>query len=82
MAVARSADIVVHGRADGDPAAPTSCLAGERDQATPPAVVPHLAERIPGARCSTAAVGPLPCVERPEAGARRITSFIEETGLG
>lgn len=57
---------------------PTLCLCGSEDQTTPPAVVRHLASRIPGA--STGEIpgaGHLPPVERPREFADHLTRFWE-----
>ena len=64
-------------------AVPTLCLVGASDGATPPALVQALAALIRDARFEEIAdAGHLPCVERPEAVARTMLNFLEETGLG
>ena len=61
--------------------APTLCLAGTADAATPPALVRELADRIPGARyAEIAGVGHLPSVEAPEAVAGYVLAM--RRGLG
>lgn len=59
--------------------APTTCVVGKEDGATPPDVVRATARRIPGARFHVIdAVGHLPCVEAPEALAGLLIPFVEE----
>ncbi|MFT6532857.1 MAG: 3-oxoadipate enol-lactonase [Limimaricola cinnabarinus] len=62
-------------------AVPTLCLAGERDGATPPALVRELAELIPGAeyRCLDG-VGHLPCIEAPEAVVEMLQDLLDRLG--
>lgn len=56
---------------------PTLCIAGERDEATPPATVRELAAGIRGARCvEIASVGHLPCVEVPDVVAGHVTDLL------
>jgi 3-oxoadipate enol-lactonase / 4-carboxymuconolactone decarboxylase len=59
--------------------APTLCLAGEDDRATPPEVVRGLSALIPGARFATIpGAGHAPCVEAPGAVAAHVASFAAE----
>ncbi len=61
-------------------AAPTLCLAGDEDRATPPELVRATAERIPGARYETiAGAGHLPCLERPAELAALIAGHLAAT---
>ena len=63
--------------------APTLCVVGDQDGSTPPDLVAELAGLVPGSRLVTVeGAGHLPCVERPDATAAAITSFLAETGLG
>ncbi|MFO1047316.1 MAG: 3-oxoadipate enol-lactonase [Geminicoccaceae bacterium] len=63
--------------------APTLCMVGDQDGSTPLEVVAALAGLVPGSRLVTIeGAGHLPCVERPDATAAAITSFLAETGLG
>lgn len=62
---------------------PTLCMVGDQDGSTPPELVAELAGLVPGACLVTIeGAGHLPCVERPDATAAAITSFLAETGLG
>ena len=62
--------------------APTLCICGEEDLATPPALVRSLADRIPGARYEEmAGAGHLPPVERPAEFADLVTKFLEAEGV-
>ncbi len=62
-------------------AAPTLCLAGSADGATPPALVQELAALIPGAeyRCLDG-IGHLPCIEAPDAVAGLIRQMLDRLG--
>ncbi|WP_306031205.1 3-oxoadipate enol-lactonase [Stappia sp. MMSF_3263] len=63
----------------GSISAPTLCIAGSEDSATPPATLQALARTIPGARYEEIAdIGHLPCVEVPERTAGLIAGFIRE----
>ncbi len=60
-------------------AAPTLCLAGARDRATPPERARALSAMIPGARFATiAGAGHMLCVEAPEELADHIVRFVDE----
>ena len=62
--------------------APTLCIAGSEDGATPPDLVRATADLIPGAGFEVIeGAGHLPCIEQPEVMAGLITSFLEEHGL-
>lgn len=62
-------------------AAPTLCLVGDDDRATPPTLVRDLAKAIPGARFEVVAgAGHLPCIERPEIVADMIRAFLPMVG--
>ncbi len=62
--------------------APTLCLVGSEDGATPPELVRGTADLIRGAQFAVIdGAGHLPCIERPEVMAGLITSFLEEHGL-
>ena len=64
---------------DGAPriAAPTLCLVGDDDRATPPTLVRDLARAIPGARFEVVkGAGHLPCVEQPAIVADMIRAFL------
>lgn len=62
-------------------AAPTLCLAGGEDLATPPAVVKAMAEAIPGAQYrEIAGVGHLPCIEAAEETILAIADLLKEVG--
>jgi len=59
--------------------APTLCLAGEFDPATPPELVRSLSALIPGARFATIpGAAHVPCLEAPDAVADHISAFAEE----
>lgn len=59
--------------------APTLCLAGERDGATPPDLVRALSALIPGARfAEISGAGHLPCVETPEIFADHVIGFVDD----
>ena len=61
--------------------APTLCIAGTEDAATPPALVRELADAIPGARyAELGGAGHLPCIESPEAVAGYLVAM--RRGLG
>ncbi len=76
-AAIRDADLEAEARAI---AAPTLCVAGEADGATPPETVAATAALIPGARTETlAGAGHLPCVEAPEALGALIRDHLEES---
>ncbi len=60
-------------------AAPTLCLAGEQDRATPPDRVRALSALIPGARfAAIAGAGHLLCVETPNVLADHIVGFVDQ----
>ncbi len=60
---------------------PTLALAGDADGSTPPDLVRATAALIPGARFEVIAnAGHIPGVEQPEATARLLAAFLEETG--
>ncbi len=60
-------------------AAPTLCLAGECDRATPPDRVRALSAMIPGARFATiAGAGHMACIEAPDSLAGHTVDFVEE----
>lgn len=62
-------------------AAPTLCLVGDDDRATPPTLVRDLARAIPGARFEVVrGAGHLPCIERPETVADMIGAFMPLAG--
>lgn len=62
--------------------APTLCIAGSHDQATPPELVRATAALIPGASFATIAdAGHLPPVEQPAALTDLLRSHFEEAGL-
>ena len=62
-------------------AAPTLCLVGDDDRATPPSLVLELAKAIPGARYEVVkGAGHLPCIERPEIVADMIRAFLPLLG--
>lgn len=59
--------------------APTLCLVGADDAATPPELVRELAGLIEGARFDIIdAAGHLPCIEQPKAVAQAISSFLQD----
>ncbi|HYD08140.1 MAG TPA: 3-oxoadipate enol-lactonase, partial [Reyranella sp.] len=59
---------------------PTLCLAGAEDTSTPPASVKAMSALIPGATFEIVAdAGHLPCIERPDFIAARITAFAKES---
>ena len=72
----RDADL----RADaGRIVAPTLCVAGDQDGSTPPDLVRHTADLIPGARFELIGeAGHIPCVERPAALTRLIERHLQE----
>ena len=60
-------------------AAPTLCIAGASDGATPPELVKAMARRIKGSEFAVIdACAHLPCLEQPGKLAGLITSFIEK----
>ncbi len=60
-------------------AAPTLCLAGGRDRATPPDRVRALSAMIPGARFATiVAAGHMICMEAPEELADHMVRFVDD----
>lgn len=60
---------------------PTHCLAGADDMATPPPLVQHLADTIPGATFDVIETcGHLPCIEAPDRVARAISNMSERLG--
>lgn len=62
-------------------AAPTLCLVGDDDRATPPTLVRDLAKAIAGARFEVVrGAGHLPCVEQPETVAEMIRAFMPLAG--
>lgn len=62
--------------------APTVCVVGKQDGATPPALVEELASLIEGATCvQIDDCGHLPCIEQPEALATAIKGLLSENGL-
>ena len=59
--------------------APTLCLAGQHDRATPPELVGALRALIPGSRFAVIAdAGHMPCVEAPAALAAHLIGFLGE----
>ena len=63
--------------------APTVCVVGAQDGATPPALVQELADLIEGAKfVQIEDCGHLPCIEQPEALATAIEGLLVENGLG
>jgi 3-oxoadipate enol-lactonase len=62
---------------------PVLAIGGDADGSTPPDLVRETAESIPGARFELIrGAGHIPCVERPEAVAALLTTFLKENGLG
>jgi 3-oxoadipate enol-lactonase len=62
--------------------APTLCIAGEEDGATPPALVRELAGLVAGSRyVEVRGAGHLPCVQEPAVVAGAILRFVEEAGV-
>jgi len=62
--------------------APTVCVVGAQDGATPPALVKELAGLIEGAKfVEIDDCGHLPCIEQPEALAAAITGLLTDGGL-
>jgi 3-oxoadipate enol-lactonase len=60
-------------------AAPTLCLAGEVDLASPPRAVQAIADRVPGARFEVVPAAPhMLFIEQPHAVARAIADFLKE----
>lgn len=60
---------------------PTLCIAGDKDGATPPALVESMAALIPGAQYEVIpGAGHLPCIEQPAALATVIDRFIASQG--
>ena len=60
-------------------AAPTLCLAGEHDRATPPQLLEALSALIPGSRFAIiAGAGHMPCVETPALLAAHLLDFVRE----
>ncbi len=60
---------------------PTLAIAGTEDGSTPPDLVRETAELVKGSRFELIrGAGHLPCVEKPEAFAALLTTFLEETG--
>lgn len=59
---------------------PVMVMAGDRDGATPPDLVRSTAELCNAPFHLIADAGHIPCVEQPEATARLISDFLEETG--
>lgn len=75
-AALRDADLEEAARAVS---APTLCLAGECDGATPPDLVRALSALVPGSAFATIpGVGHLPCVEAPAAFADHLLRFVGE----
>lgn len=67
----------------GQIAAPTLCIAGDGDAATPPDLVRALAERITGSDFAVIAnCGHLPCLEQPARLSALIASFMDAHGKG
>ena len=63
--------------------APTLCVVGDQDLATPPEVVRATADLIPRARFTTIAdAGHIPCVEQPEILAGLILEHLRTAGYG
>lgn len=61
---------------------PVLAIGGDADGSTPPDLVRETAVSIPGARFELIrGAGHIPCVERPEAVAALLTSFLKENGL-
>jgi len=78
-AAIRDADLTAAARAV---AAPTLCLVGSEDGATPPELVRELSALIPGAGFHTVeGAGHLPCVERPDIMAGLMNGFFAEAAL-
>lgn len=64
-------------------ACPVLCIVGEHDGATPPEVVRHMADLIPGARfLQIADAGHLPCIEQADVFSDALASFVRETTAG
>ena len=60
---------------------PTLAIAGGEDGSTPPDLVRETADLIPGSRFELMrGVGHLPCVEKPEAYAKILTTFLTKIG--
>ncbi len=75
-AALREADLEAAARAV---TAPTLCIAGEYDRATPPELLRALGGLIPGARLTVIpGVGHMPCVEAPSILADHLLSFVGE----
>ncbi len=63
--------------------APTVCIVGAQDGATPPALVQELAGLIEGAKfVQIDDCGHLPCIEQPEALAAALKDLLTNNGLG
>jgi len=63
--------------------APTVCVVGAQDGATPPALVQELASLIEGSKfVQIEDCGHLPCIEQPEALAAALADLLSENGLG
>lgn len=61
---------------------PVLAIGGDADGSTPPDLVRETAEMIPGARFELIrGAGHIPCVEKPEAVAALLTTFLKENGL-
>jgi 3-oxoadipate enol-lactonase len=62
--------------------APTLCISGDEDCATSPELVRQLSDSIPGAYFSVInGVGHLPCIERPDALASLLETYLQEIGI-
>jgi 3-oxoadipate enol-lactonase len=62
--------------------APTLCVAGDQDGSTPPDLVRHTADLIPGARFALVdGAGHIPCVEQPASLTKLINDHLREAGL-
>ncbi len=64
-------------------AVPALCLAGERDLATPPALLARLTELLPNGRLVVLdGAAHLPCIDQPERVRVEVAGFLKEHGLG
>ncbi|MFC6978645.1 3-oxoadipate enol-lactonase [Microbulbifer taiwanensis] len=78
-AAIRDADL---SRAASEIAAPTLCLCGDEDGATPPALVQSLAALVPGATFNVIEdAGHIPCVEQPRRFVEQLQTFFEGNQL-